>query len=417
MNETTSWDVLVVGAGPAGLAAACSAAEQGQRVAVLDDNPDVGGQIWRGEKRKPKSRIAGRWLRRIASSSVTTFRGTTVVDQIPGGLKVIREGKCHSLKYQHLILATGARERFLPFPGWTLPGVMGAGGLQAMVKSGMPIERRRVILAGSGPLLLAVADYLKAQGAHVLCILEQADWWNVTKFGLSLMRSPGKLLQALQLQFSLRGVPWLRGRWPLRAEGRSAVQAVTFTDGKTTWTRECDYLACGFGLIPNLELAKLLGCQVQSGVVQVDELQRSSVERVLCAGEITGIGGLDLSLLEGQIAGMVAAGKAEEANRWFAKRNHARRFATRLEGAFALREELQQLPTEDTLICRCEDVSWRQIRHYGSWREAKLQTRCGMGPCQGRICGAISEYLLDWQVESIRPPLFPVPLDALQSEE
>ncbi|HET9713501.1 MAG TPA: FAD-dependent oxidoreductase, partial [Pyrinomonadaceae bacterium] len=164
-------DVLVVGAGPAGMAAAYRAAQSRARVAVVDDNPAAGGQIWRGEQAKPASREAQAWFERIRSVEIQFINGARVFQQPrPGTLLAETPEGVRELSYTNLVLATGARERFLPFPGWTLPNVMGAGGLQALVKTGLPIEGKRVVVAGSGPLLLAVAAYLRGRGAEVLLI-------------------------------------------------------------------------------------------------------------------------------------------------------------------------------------------------------------------------------------------------------
>ncbi len=152
-------DVLIVGAGPAGLAAAYRAAQGARRrVTVVDDNPAAGGQIWRGEQREPRSRDAQVWFERIRSVDIELLAGARVFQEIaPGNLLAETSRGVRELVFESLVVATGARERFLPFPGWTLPNVMGAGGLQALVKGGLPVERRRIVVAGSGPLLLAVA--------------------------------------------------------------------------------------------------------------------------------------------------------------------------------------------------------------------------------------------------------------------
>lgn len=136
---------------------------------------------------------------------------------------------------------------------------------------------------------------------------------------------------------------------------------------------------------------------------------------VYCAGEPTSIGGLELSLLEGQIAGYTSAGRFDTARSLFTRRNRLRRFASRLERAFALRPELKELPHPQTLVCRCEDVALSRLREHSSWRAAKLLTRCGMGPCQGRVCGPALEFLLGWQPESVRPPVFPVRVETLMA--
>jgi NADPH-dependent 2,4-dienoyl-CoA reductase/sulfur reductase-like enzyme len=402
-------DVLIVGAGPSGLAAAYRVASNGKSVTVVDDNPTVGGQIWRGETPKPSSTDAAKWFERIRNSKIHFINGARVYQQpTPGTLLAELGNDVCELSYQKLILATGARELFLPFPGWTLPNVLGAGGLQALVKTGLPIEGKRVVVAGSGPLLLAVADYLQRSGANVLCIAEQASKSSMTRFGLSLVGNGGKISQAMKLRRQLRRVPFLNGCWPVAANGEEELQTVTLRQGGRTWDVECDYLACGFHLVANLELAELLGCNIQNNFVAVDDLQRSSVPDVYAVGETTGIGGLELSLVEGEIAGLDAVGQTAQARDLFGFRDRQRKFAKALARAFELRDELKELATQDTIVCRCEDVTFERLQSSDSWRAAKLHTRCGMGPCQGRICGSAVEFLFGWKAESVRPPVFPV---------
>ncbi len=414
MSDRCEFDVLVVGGGPAGIAAACSAAEAALRVAIADDNPAIGGQIWRGEAASPATAEAAEWYRRLRDLSVQLLPGMRVFAQADARTLVAEteSGVCE-LAFRSLILATGARERFLPFPGWTLPNVMGAGGLQALVKSGWNVRGRKVVIAGTGPLLLAVAAHLRQYRADVCLIAEQASRSHVLAFALSLLSQPAKLKDAVALRWQLAGVPYLTGCWPVAAAGKHKLESVTLRRGSKTWSQPCDYLACGFHLVPNTELAALLGCAVEDGKVRVDDLQQTTVPGVYCAGEPTGIGGLELSLLEGEIAGYAAAGRLDSARRLFAKRNKSRRFAASLERAFALRTELRHLPRPDTLVCRCEDVSLARLAEHASWRDAKLLTRSGMGPCQGRVCGPALEFLLEWKPESVRPPVFPVRVESL----
>ena len=411
MASEREYDVLIVGGGPAGLAAAVAA--RGRRVAVLDDNPSLGGQIWRGATDGP----AAPWFEKVRAAGIEFLPGTRLIAQPERGTVWAETAVArHELKYQRLILATGARERFLPFPGWTLPNVMGAGGLQALVKGGWPIASKRIVVAGSGPLLLAVAAFLRQHEAVIPLVAEQTPRQRLFAFGLEVLRHPAKIVQGWQLRQQLRGVPYRFGCWPTAAHGTGKLEAVTLTDGHRTWDEACDYLACGFGLVPNVEPAELLGCEIVNGAVRVDPWQQTTVADVYAAGEVTGIGGVELSLLEGEIAGYAAAGKHDEARRLFPARREARRFAAVLETTFALRDELKRLPQPETIVCRCEDVTWRQLAAYDSWRAAKLQTRCGMGPCQGRVCGAALAFLRGWQVESLRPPLFPSRLGSLISD-
>jgi D-hydroxyproline dehydrogenase subunit alpha len=411
------FDILVVGGGPAGIAAAVHAAECGAHVAIVDDNPTLGGQIWRGSSITGNHPEAEQWKARLSAAGVTGLCGKRIFHQPETGV-LLAEGDDDAceLRYHQLVLATGARERFLPFPGWTLPNVMGTGALQAMVKSGLPMHGKNVIIAGTGPLLLAVAAYLRSQGAVIPTICEQATWNSLAQFGASLAVFPGKIGQALQLRKALAGIPFMMNSWPLIAHGTERVESVTISRGGRRETIACDYLACGFHLVPNVELPILLGCEIVAGYVTVDDLQRTSVDRVFCAGEPTAIGGVELAMIEGQIAGLAAAGRADEARKLFGQRRAARRFARLLDRTFRLRPELKKLPAAETLICRCEDIPYSRLHTLSSWRAAKLQTRCGMGPCQGRVCGPATEFLFNWKSDSVRPPVFPARVENLAAD-
>lgn len=409
-----NFEILVVGAGPAGIAAACAAAESGKYVGVVDAAPKPGGQIWLCAQTTKHDRQASAWLRRFERCGAKLFSGATVVAQPqPGELLVETSKGALELGWQKLVLAIGARELFLPFPGWTLPNVLGAGGLQAQVKSGFPISGKKVVVAGSGPLLFAVADSFRQSGAEVRCIAEQASLWQVMSFASHLLSHPGKLWQSLQILTRLGGVPYHTSCWPLRAEGLERVESVSFTNGRKSWTEPCDFFACSFGLVPNVELPLLFGCALHGDVVQVNDQQETSLRGVFCAGEPTGVEGVDCALVEGEIAGLTAAGRVAEATRLFAKRRRWHHFRSSLSAAFRLREELKTIAASDTLVCRCEDVSFGRLCQFSSWREAKLQTRCGMGPCQGRVCGVATRTLLGWGAESVRPPILPSRIETL----
>jgi NADPH-dependent 2,4-dienoyl-CoA reductase/sulfur reductase-like enzyme len=360
------------------------------------------------------------WHARLLHATVKHFYGTRVVAQAaPGTLIAETYEETFSLEYKKLILATGARERFLPFPGWTLPGVMGAGGWQALVKShALPMnDQIRVVIAGSGPLLLAVGAFVrKLAPPHrpkLVMIAEQAPASRIRSFAWKLLGHGKKLLQAMQLRIALAAVPYRTGTWPVRAGGAGKLEWVELTNGRKTWRVECDYLACGFHLVPNSEIAELLGCELRDGFVIVNDFQETTVPNVFCAGEPVGIGGLETALIEGQIAGYAASGKNELARSFLPKRAAARRFAALLEETFALRAELREMPAPDTFVCRCEDVIFARLERRSGWREAKLHTRCGMGPCQGRVCGPAAEFLFGWKVDSVRPPIFPARVESL----
>ena len=406
-------DVLVVGGGPAGLAAAARAAEAGAQVAIVDDNVKLGGQIWRASQ-EHENREATAWVERLRRRNVTILCGWRIFHQARAGV-LLAEGfdDIRELSYSKVVVATGARERFLPFPGWTLRNVFGAGGLQAMVKSGLAIRGKRVVVAGTGPLLLAVAANLRQHGAEILMICEQASAFALARFAFTLVYEPEKRAQALQLRKQLTGVALSTSTWPLAALGNHVLEGVRISKRGKPQTIACEYLACGFHLVPNTELARLLGCEIDLGFVRVDDSQCTSIPEVFSAGEPTGIGGLELSVVEGEIAGLSAAGKPEEARALFPKRAKARGFAVALAQTFRLRSELASLPSGETIVCRCEDVPFSRLHGYRSSRAAKLQTRCGMGACQGRVCGPATEFLFNWDSDSVRPPISPVRLASL----
>lgn len=412
-------DVLVVGAGPAGLAAATAAANSGAEVLVLDDNAAPGGQIWRngvdGEE-KSGSSLRTKIIAGFQRSKAEVLYGRAVFDApYERMLRTYCEtsGEIETFTWKRLILATGARERFLPFPGWTLPGVFGVGGLQALVKGGYSVAGRRIVVAGTGPLLLAVASHLRDAGAEIVSMAEQARLSSLVPFAGGLIGQPMKLLQGMRYRAGLIDVPYRIGCWPVAAEGSAAVRAVRLTDGNDTWTEPCDLLACGFHLVPNTELAVMLGCALAWDFVAVDNTQRTSRQQIYCVGEPTGIAGLDAALVQGRIAGLAATDKFDEAAALYGLRDREQDFGRRLDRAFALRPELLKLAQPDTIVCRCEDVRYGQLLNYSTWTDAKLQTRCGMGPCQGRICGPAVQTLFGWRNSSVRPPLFPIPLAAL----
>ncbi len=409
----TSFDVVVVGAGPAGLAAASVAAKHGVDVCLIDDNAKRGGQIWRGSTGRGDHRFDA--LQSSLAAARVDLRGESRVVAHPASnvLRIETLTGFEDIGYRRLILATGARERFLPFPGWTLQGVMGVGGLQAMVKGGLPIEGKRVVLSGSGPLLLAVAAALARKGARILGIFEQASTARVTAFGIQLLRYPGKLCEGAAYRAAARHAPFRTGAWVVEAQGNRSLQSVTVSVNGALRAIECDYLGCGFHLVPNLELPRLLQCQIRSGYVEVNYTQETSAAGVFCAGEPTGIGGLEKALCEGEIAGLVCAGHSVA--HLFKKRDRHVYFARQLDRAFAVRPELKKLVAMDTFVCRCEDVRWSLLDSMHSWREAKLHTRCGMGPCQGRICGPATEFLFGWNSEHARPPVFPARVSTIAS--
>lgn len=432
--------IAVVGAGPAGIAAAVAARACGAHAVLLDDNPDVGGQIWR----RVRSGAAGAWRERVKQSGAEIRGGVTVFDaeRVGDRIRLRFDGRDGAgvIDAERVVLATGARELFLPFPGWTLPGVFGVGGLQALVKNGLDVRGKRVVVGGTGPLLLAVAAYLRERGARVELIAEQAERSRLVGFAGAVLRRPGKAWQGVRLRASIIDVDYRFGAWIAEARGDDRARRVVMNDGRVI---EVDAVACAFGLVGNTQLAQRLGVDMRRCVagacertreneqgakkvesvgpgagpsharVVVDDVMRTSVEGVLCAGEPLGIGGVETSLVEGTMAGYAAAGREDLARALVPRRRRERAFAIAMERAFALRGEVLRLARPETIVCRCEDVTMSRISACDHWRGAKLLTRCGMGPCQGRVCGAAVEAMMGWAVRDVRPPIFPVSMDAL----
>jgi NADPH-dependent 2,4-dienoyl-CoA reductase/sulfur reductase-like enzyme len=427
-------DVLIIGAGPAGLAAAASAAESGAQIHIIDDNFTSGGQIWRGGAQKSRDKRAQKLWENLSELNNVHFHFQSKVIHIrrfvnnhEATIEVVVEGAMTSAgqaaaqKYtaKKIILATGARELLLPFPGWTLPGVTGAGGLQALAKNGYPVLGKRVVLAGSGPLLLAVAASLIERGAIVTHILEQSTLTALSKFAFGLLRTPSKMIQAIKLWTKLRHVQYCSNSYVLAAQGTQELSSARVSLNGQECDLACDFLACGFGLIPNIDLAASLSCELVDTdhyqQVKVNEYQETSQIGVFCAGEGTGVGGVDLSLAEGSIAGYAATAQVEKAKVHLKERSIWRKFASNLHKAFRLRAELRKLCQTDTIVCRCEDVSYGQLEPHPNWRSAKLHTRCGMGACQGRICGAANRFLFSWERDAGRLPLNTAKISSLCS--
>ncbi|MFD3696497.1 FAD-dependent oxidoreductase [Streptomyces sp. NPDC058646] len=455
-------DLAVVGAGPAGLAAAVTAAGLGLRVALLDAGERPGGQYYRhpapglGAVRPealhhdwPAFATREAALRAHESAGRVTYLPahhvwTVVPDQGAGpGRWILHAVAGHgpgeraaAVRARAVLLATGAHERQLPFPGWTLPGVIGAGGAQAMVKGGLVLPGKRVVVAGSGPLLLAVAGTLAAAGATVPAVVEAASYTAYAGHLPALLRNPGKLAEAGTFGGALlrHRVRLLSRQAVVEAHGGSRVEAVTVARLGRDWRPlpgtarriPCDALAVGHGLVPQLELATGLGCATvrsPDGTValDLDAGQRTSVPGIWSAGETGGIGGAGLALVEGEIAAHAVAGRPAPAP-LARRRARLRAFARAMGAAHRPGPGWTDWLGEDDAVCRCEEVPAGRIRaavrDLGARdaRTVKLLTRAGMGWCQGRMCGpAVSalagESLLSQDAAADRRPLScPVPL-------
>ncbi|MEZ5964075.1 MAG: NAD(P)/FAD-dependent oxidoreductase [Planctomycetota bacterium] len=426
--------VAIVGAGPAGIAAAVAAAAAGARVTLVDEGVRPGGQIYRqapadfaeSAAAGPAAPDAGHspghargaaLLRALAQVEVDVLAGTTVWDASPTRLACERSGEAHVLECERLILAPGAYDLTLPFPGWTLPGVITAGAAQVMVRGFRVAPGSRALVAGTGPLLLPTVTALLAAGTTVVAAVEANGKVARLRAGLGMLRSRARLREAFHYLHALdqHGVDYRTGWTLLRVDGTDAVASATIgridragrVQAGSEQVLEVDVVCTGYGLVPSIELARLLGCEMhyvalRGGHLPVhDADMQSSVPGVFVAGEIAGIGGADVAEAEGTIAGMAAARSLglsvpDEAPRLRAARRaraRERRVSDALLAAFSVPPGLYDLADDDTVVCRCEDVSLGQLRATADLfgrdlRSAKMGSRAGMGPCQGRICQA-----------------------------
>lgn len=418
-------ELAVIGAGPAGLAAAIAAADAGLRVALIDGAADAGGQFYRQTARQLHARRPERlyhgWSEweslqdRLAAhreSERITFlaeRHVWHVEPADGDGFVVHalvgpeQQRSESVAAGGLVLAVGGYERVLPFPGWTLPGVLTAGGAQAMLKAGLVLPGRRVVVAGAGPLLLPVASGLAAAGAEVAGVFDSSDPRAFGRHVRTLAQNPEKLAEGAgyAARLARHGLRVRFRHSVIAAHGDERVEAVTVAgpDGSRGRRIECDALAVSHGMLPHTEIAQTLGARIGiSGAVAVDTEQRTDVANLWAAGETTGIGGAALSLVEGEIAGRSAAARLRgDMPRDLAASQRTRRrlaaFAEALEDAYSAPAGWADRVTDETVLCRCEEVTAASVREAVSelgatdLRTIKLLTRAGMGWCQGRICG------------------------------
>jgi thioredoxin reductase len=402
-----SYDVLVVGAGPAGLSAAVAAAGCGRRVGVVDGGTRIGGQYWR---HSPTAEPGDRAFGRLASAfrdHVTAGRIDHLAQrQVWTVSKPGDDFAAHTaqgdLTAPALVLAPGAYDRQIPFPGWDLPGVYTAGAAQALLKEHGVLVGRWVAVAGTGPFLLPVATALAQHGATVVGVFEAnrpTGWLRANGLG-AIARHPSALGEAASYGATLarHRVPMRLGWTIVAAHGEQAVSAVTVRGQRGAERRiDVDALAVGWGFTPQLELPLALGCKAKADVdgslvVEVDGQQESSVPGVFVAGEATGVGGSELAACEGELAGLAAAGAPSAPGRLVRRRSALRRFAAAMHRAYPVPADWTGRLPDDTLVCRCEEVSAAQLRAAvdlgaETARTAKLLSRVGMGWCQGRVCG------------------------------
>jgi D-hydroxyproline dehydrogenase subunit alpha len=413
-SGVSSYDVLVVGGGPAGLAAAATAALGGVRVALLDASARLGGQFWRHRDGETGRHGYRDWaifegLRSIVEERVDHVPDAAVWFAEPGFTLHTSRGE---FRAPRVVLATGAYDRALPFPGWDLPGVVTPGAAQALLKGSGVAVGQRVVVAGAGPFLLPVAVGLLDAGVRVVEVIEAGNPRGYAARPGVLAGVAGKLGEAAgyAARLARHRVPYRLGQvvTAARAGTHGSVSTVDIAalgpDGRPARVRRvaCDALAVGYGFSANLELALLLGCQTRVSAdgglaVLADGDGRTGVPGLYAAGEVTGVGGSALAVIEGELAGnAAAAGTAlptRELVRTRRRRDRLRAFADVMHAAHAVPAGWTSWVDGRTLVCRCEEVSADAVRaavtELGATtaRTVKQLARPGMGWCQGRTCG------------------------------
>ena len=455
MTSRDDHDALIVGAGSAGMAAAVELVALGLRPLVVDEQPMPGGQIWRASEaaRPEPTRLALGADYAAGTERVARFRQSGA-DYLPGtrmwylepGFQVFmsRQGAAFSRRVRAVLLATGAQERPVPRPGWTLPGVLTVGAAQILLKTSAQIPDQPVWIAGSGPLPILYLHQLLALGGKVAGFLDTTPPGaarRVLPHLMGALRGRRDLQKGLTWLRELRasGVPILRGVRDIRAEGRDRLEAISFTTADGQSRREAaSVLLLHEGVIPAIHATLAMGCRhgwsdaQASFFPETDEFGMTSIDGLFVAGDGAGIAGAAAAEARGRIAAQGIArhlGRAPapaamaEARAALSRACVARGF---IDALYPPPDPLPDLGDEVT-VCRCEELTAGQIRaaareHLGGPNQIKAFTRCGMGPCQGRQCGLTLTRILAAEYGQspaetgffrIRPPLKPVTLGEL----
>jgi NADPH-dependent 2,4-dienoyl-CoA reductase/sulfur reductase-like enzyme len=450
-------DVVVIGAGPAGMSAAMAAAEAGARVVLLDEQASAGGQIYRAITEADAARMdllgpdyaAGRALADAFAASGARHESGVAVWEVTRERRVnaLQNGRVRSWQAQRVVLATGAMERPVPIAGWTLPGVMTAGAAQILLKTAGVVPAGGLVLAGCGPLLYLLGwQYLRA-GVKIRAIVDttdRADHRRALAHAAGALRGWRVLAKGVKLMTALRraGVPFHTGATELEIEGTDRAQAVRFSAGGREHRIDADLVLLHQGVVPNTQFSWSLRATHRwddaqlCWTPQADAWGELDVPGIFIAGDGAGIGGAQAAALQGKLAGLQAAQQLERIGAAERDRRAAPARAA-LVTQLAVRPFLDALyrpklrvPADDVIVCRCEEVTAGQLRSHVALgctgpNQAKSFGRCGMGPCQGRLCGlTVTEVIAQARGVSpaevgyyrIRPPIKPITLGELARE-
>jgi len=462
-------ELAIVGAGPAGIHAALQANEAGLNTVMVDSNPRPGGQYYKqlpldfgGKPQKVVEQEGSFLVGLLESTSVEIFSNTLVWGVFPASrgegwlLNLHGEGVPKQIQAHSLILATGAYDTPIPFPGWTLPGVMTAGAGLISVKNQRVMPGKRALLTGTGPLQLALASSLIHAGVEVAMVLEASQPFpKAFQYAPVMINQWSRILEGVDYGFTMlrARVPYRLGWAVIEARGDGQVEEAVIARMDNEWhplrgteqVVQVDTIFSGYTVKPNNFLGRMMGCEFrpdhqQGGLVPVrDEWMQTSLPGVYLAGDAAGIGGAELARVEGKVAAVAAAVRAgrfsEKDAKPFSRRmrgqlRRQRRFANLLSELFTPQLGVISLATDNTIICRCEEVTLGDIRKVitegaRTVNDIKVLTRCGMGNCQGRNCelsiarilvqelGASGLTFDEVGVFRVRPPLHPLPVSVL----
>ena len=461
------FEAVVVGAGPAGMAAALELSKHEVNTAVIDEAEAPGGQVYRripaafkvtSPKRLTHRQRTGRQLTRAflqPHEKLTIFTQSSVWGAFdPYRLDILHNDQIFRLAYQKLIICEGANERFIPFPGWTLPGVLSIGGLQKLLCHQRLIPGKRILLAGSGPLLIAAAAELIRSGANLAGVLEAARLLEGIPLLSEMFRQKGLLGESI-----VHAIPLLKNSklfqqrtCIVEAHGKDRVEAATICqldgDGRPVAASKkivkTDAVGIGFGFKPGARLSRLCGCKhifdsQKGGFLPVlDTYQAADQADIYVAGDAAGIGGAAMAEIQGGIAGLHAAYSLGRISKTrfglliqplLNSKERVARYSRKLEQIYTPRDVLYQIVTPETIICRCEGVTageiWEQMEKGRLDLTSLKPARLGMGPCQGRGCESIAAELLRLNgVDShmiepleLRPPLIPMPISVFEKKD